>query len=85
MAAVDDDDDDDDLVSVSELYARAGPAPAATTTAAGTHKRRISEAVPRDERPNGPETTTAAPQQQGATTGFLVCPGGPGRRPGRRQ
>jgi hypothetical protein len=31
---------------------------------AGTHKRQISEAVPREERPNGPETTPAAPQQQ---------------------
>jgi hypothetical protein len=31
---------------------------------AGTHKRQISEAVPREERLNGPETTPAAPQQQ---------------------
>src|SRR5271170_1505754 len=42
-------DDDDDLVSVSELFARADPAPTAATAtatpAAGTHKRQISEAV----------------------------------------
>jgi hypothetical protein len=59
-------DDDDDLVSVSELFARADPDPttATATPAAGTHKRQISEAIPREERPNGPETTPAAPQQQ---------------------
>jgi hypothetical protein len=61
------DDDDDDLVSVSELFARADPHPAPTaataTPAAGTHKWQISEAVPREERPNGPETP-AAPRQQ---------------------
>jgi len=61
-------DDDDDLVSVSELFARANPDPAATAAtaapAASTHKRQISEAIPREERPNGPETTPAAPQQQ---------------------
>ena len=35
--------DDDDLVSVSGLFARAGPAPTTTTaTAAGTDKRQIS-------------------------------------------
>ena len=73
-----------DLVSVSELFARADPNPAATaataTPAAGTHKRQISEAVPREERPNGPETTLAAPQQQ-ASGG---CPGSPGGRYKRR-
>jgi hypothetical protein len=59
------DDDDDDLISVRKLFARADPAPTETTTAAaGTHKRQISEAVPRDERLNGPEITPAAPQQQ---------------------
>jgi hypothetical protein len=58
-------DDDDDPVSVSELFARVDPTPTTTTTtAAGTYKRQISEAVLRDERPNGPETTPAAPQQQ---------------------
>jgi hypothetical protein len=58
-------DDDDDPVSVSELFARVDPTPmTTTTTAAGTHKRQISEAVLRDERLNGPETTPAAPQQQ---------------------
>jgi hypothetical protein len=50
---------------MSELFARADPAPTIVTataiTAAGTRKRQISEAVPRDERPNGPETTPAAP------------------------
>jgi hypothetical protein len=49
--------DDDDLVSVSELFARADPAPTAATApatpAAGTHKRQVSEAVPRDERLTG--------------------------------
>ena len=60
--------DDDDLVSVSELVVRTDPAPTAVTAtaipAASTHKRQISEAVPRDERPNRPETTPAAPPQQ---------------------
>jgi hypothetical protein len=63
--------DDDDLVSISELFARADPAPTAATAtatpAAGTHKRQISEAVPRDERPNRPETTPVAPPQQQAS------------------
>jgi hypothetical protein len=63
--------DDDDLVSISELFARADPAPTAATAtatpAAGTHKRQISEAVPRDERPNRSETTPAAPPQQQAS------------------
>ena len=49
------DDDDDDLVSVSELFTRADPDPAATvataTPAAGTHKRQILEAVPRGGAP----------------------------------
>jgi hypothetical protein len=36
---------------------------ATTTTATGTHKQQISEAVPRNECPNGPETTPVAPQQ----------------------
>jgi len=61
-------DGDDDLVAVSELFARADPAPTAVAAtavpAAGAHKRQISEAVPRDERPNRPETTSAAPPQQ---------------------
>jgi hypothetical protein len=61
--------DDDDLVSVSELFARADPDPTLTaataTSAAGTHKRQISETVPREERPNGPETTPRG----AATTG----------------
>ena len=60
--------DDDDLVSVSELFTRADPVPmtvtATTIPAAGIYKRQISEAVPRDERPNGPETTPAAPQKE---------------------
>ena len=55
-------------MSVSELFARADPTPtAATITAmpsAGSYKRQISEAVPREERLNGPETIPAAPQQQ---------------------
>ena len=63
-------------LSVSELFARADHAPTAatatTTSAAGTHKRQISEAMLQDERPNKPENIPA-------TTGF----GGP-RRP-RRQ
>jgi hypothetical protein len=58
---------------MGELFARADPAlTTATATAipaAGTHKRQISEAVPRDERPNGPETTPAAPRQQEASGG----------------
>jgi len=68
-------DDDDDLVSVSELFARADPAPTAatatTTSAAGTHKRQISEAIPQDE------TIPGAPPQQQASGGG---PGGPGDR-----
>jgi hypothetical protein len=59
-------------VSKNELFARADPDPAPTaataTPAAGTHKRQISEAVRREERPNGPETTPAAPQQQAQGT-----------------
>jgi hypothetical protein len=74
-------DDDDDLVAVSELFARADPAPTAVAAtavpAASTHKRQISEAVPRDERPNRLETTSAAPPQQETLGGF---PGGPGGR-----
>ena len=58
---------------MSELFARADPAPTTATAtaipAAGTHKRQISEAVARDERPNGPETTPAAPPQQEASWG----------------
>jgi hypothetical protein len=65
-------DDDDDLVSVNELFARADPDPAPTaataTPAAGAHKRQIPEAVRREECPNGPETTPAAPQQQAKGT-----------------
>jgi hypothetical protein len=37
--------------------------------AAGTHKRQISEAVPWDESPNGPEITSAAPPQQETSGG----------------
>jgi hypothetical protein len=63
--------DDDDLVSVSELFAGADPTPTTATAtaipAAGNHKRQTSKAVPRDERPNGPETTPAAPPQQEAS------------------
>src|SRR5947209_2180953 len=45
-----------------------GPTTAIATAIppAGTHKRQISGAIPRDERPNGPETTPAAPPQQEA-------------------
>src|SRR5947209_10219990 len=61
---------DDDLVSVNELFAKADPAPTTATAtaipAAGTHNRQISEPIPRDERPNGPKTTPAAPPQQEA-------------------
>ena len=64
---------DDDLVAVSELFARADPAPTAVAAtaipAAGTHKRQISEAVPQDERPNRPEATSAAPLQQETSGG----------------
>jgi hypothetical protein len=66
-------DDEDDLVSVSELFTRVDPAPTAATTtatsAAGTHKRQISEAVPQDERLNKPETIPTAPPQQQALGG----------------
>jgi hypothetical protein len=65
------DANDDDLVYVSELFARADPAPTAATAtatpAAGTHRRQISEAVPRDERLNRPKTTLTAPPQQQAS------------------
>jgi hypothetical protein len=65
--------DDDDLISVSELFARADPDPppaaVTATPAAGTRKRQISEAVPQEELPNGPETTSAAPQQQASRAG----------------
>jgi hypothetical protein len=66
---------------MSELFARADPAPTTATAtaippAAGTHKRQISEAVPRDERSNGSETTPAAPPQQEALGGFLGGLGG---------
>jgi hypothetical protein len=57
---------DDDLVSVNELFTKVDPAPATAIPAAGTHKRQISEAITRDEPPNGPETTPAAPPQQEA-------------------
>jgi hypothetical protein len=71
--------DDNDLVSVSELFARSDPAPTTATAtaipAAGTHKRQISEAVPRDERSNGPETTPAAPPQQEASGGSQEAQG----------
>jgi hypothetical protein len=72
-------DDDDDLVSMSELLAMADPVLTATTAAvtpaARPHKRQISEAVPRDERPNGPETTPAAPPQQRASGGAQEAQG----------
>ena len=65
---------DDELVSVSELFAKADRAPMTATAtaipAADTHKWQISEAVPRDERPNGPKTTPAAPPQQEASGVF---------------
>src|SRR5436305_12549683 len=61
---------DDDLVSVNELFAKADPCPTTATAtaipAAGTQRRQISEAIPRDQRPNGPETAPAAPPQQDA-------------------
>jgi hypothetical protein len=67
-------------VYVSELFARADPAPTAATATAtpagGTHKRQISGVVPRDERLNRPTTTPAAPPQQQASDGslwFLRC------------
>jgi hypothetical protein len=64
---------------MGELFARADPAlTTATATAipaAGTHKRQISEAVPRDEHPNGPETTPAAPPQQDASGGSQEAQG----------
>jgi hypothetical protein len=44
---------------------------ATATTAAGTHKRQISEAVPRDERPNRPKNH---PRGAAATTGFGGLP-----------
>jgi hypothetical protein len=70
---------DDDLVSVNELFVKAGPTPTTATAtaipAAGTHKRQISEAVPRDERPNGPETTPTAPLQQEAQGGSQEAQG----------
>ena len=75
---------DDELVSVSELFAKADRAPMTATAtaipAAGIHKRQISEAIPRDERPNGPETTPAAPPQQ-ETQGAPRRPRGVPRRP----
>ena len=71
------DDEDDNLVPVSELFARADPDPtqmaATATSVAGTHKRQISEAVPREKRPNGPETNPRG----AATAGFGGFPGGP--------
>jgi hypothetical protein len=63
--------DDDDLVSTSELFARADPAPTTATAtaipAAGIYKWQISEAMPWDEHPNKPETTPAALPQQEAS------------------
>jgi hypothetical protein len=58
----------DDLESLSELFATADPAAAAKPVANTTHIRQISEAIPRDERPNAPndapnEAPVAAPQQ----------------------
>jgi hypothetical protein len=57
-------------VYVSQLFARADPAPTAATAtataAAGTHKGQISEAVARDERLNRSEITPAVPPQQQA-------------------
>ena len=64
---------------MSELFARADPAPTTATAtaipAADTHKWQISEAVPRDERPNGPKTTPAAPPQQEASWGSQEAQG----------
>jgi hypothetical protein len=64
---------------MSELFARADSAPTTATATAipatGTHERQISEAVPRDERPNGPETTPAAPPQQEASGVFQEAQG----------
>lgn len=59
----------DDLESLSGLFTTADPPVTALTTAAKrvantTHKRQISEAIPRDERPNG--VPAAAPQAQQA-------------------
>jgi len=58
---------------MSELFARADSAPttvaATAIPAAGTHKRQISEAVPRDEHPNRPETSTSAAPPQQETSG----------------
>jgi hypothetical protein len=55
---------------MSELFARADPAPTTATAtaipAAGIYKRQVSEAVPWDERPIKPETTPAASPQQEA-------------------
>jgi hypothetical protein len=49
-------DDDDDLVAVSELFARADPAPTAVAAtavpAAGTHKRQICLRLPPRRRRN---------------------------------
>ena len=41
----------------------------------GTHKWQISEAVPRNERPNRPETTPAAAPQQQASGGAQEAQG----------
>ena len=80
-------DDDDDLVSINELFARADPAPTAVTAtatpAAGTHKRQISEAVSRDERPNRPEITPCG--AAAAITGFPGVGGLPRRPRGQTQ
>jgi hypothetical protein len=67
------------------------PAPTAATAtpAACTHKRQISEAVRREECPNRPETTPAAPQQQaqgtdtGAGTGTCAGAANNTRKSGR--
>ena len=58
-------------MSVSELFVRVEPGPAAatTTSAAGTHKRQISEAVPQDEQPNKPETIPPPPLLQRQASG----------------
>jgi hypothetical protein len=45
----------DDLESLSELFITADPSAAAAKPVANTaYKRQISEAIPRDERPNAP-------------------------------
>src|SRR6202020_1129095 len=61
------DDHDDDLVSMSELFVRAGPGFAPTATpAAGTPQAADLGRCTRKERPNDPKTTPRG----ATTTGF---------------